>query len=264
MDLKLMPGAEPFYFPGGKVGCLCLHGLSASPQEMIWLGQHLAAQGISVCGPRMYAHGITHEHFFRMRWQDWYLSALDGYHILRRNCDQVVVCGFSMGGLAALLMASLEDVAAAVVIATPLYLPQRTAHLSHVLRRFVPWAARYDQTTDRIDQRVRQLQQERGEPITGRVAYYAQSMVGVSELLKFQSEVKAHLSEIECPVLAIYSEKDDTALIYNIDLLQRGLTGSQDFQTLRLTESEHIYTNDVEFEQVFETAYRFIVNTTQL
>src|SRR5689334_12269526 len=100
MNLKLMPGAEPFYMPAGRVGCLCLHGLGASPQEMAWLGQHLAERGISVCAPRLYAHGVTPDHFQHMRWQDWYLSALDSYHMLRQNCDKVVICGFSMGGLA--------------------------------------------------------------------------------------------------------------------------------------------------------------------
>lgn len=192
------------------------------------------------------------------------MSALDGYHLLRQNCDQVVICGFSMGGLAALLMASMEEAAAAVVMATPLYLPQRTAQMSHFLRYVVPWAVRYDQATDRIDQRVRQLQRERGERVTGRVSYYAQSMVGISELLKFQNEVKGHLGEIRCPVLAIYSEKDDLAQIYNIDLLRQGLTGNPVFQTLRLTESEHIYTNDVEYEKVFEAVGSFIVNSTGL
>src|SRR5262245_48176890 len=119
MDIKLMTGAEPFYFRGGPIGCLCMHGLSASPQEMYWLGASLAEHGLTVYGARMYGHGVTPDYLLHMRWQDWYLSLLDGYHLLKRTCDQVFVLGFSVGGLLALRLAAAEQVTGVVAMAVP-------------------------------------------------------------------------------------------------------------------------------------------------
>ena len=85
-----MQGAEPFYYPGGRVGCLCLHGLAASPAEVSWLGAYLAGRGLTVCGLRLAGHGADYRHLRYLRWQDWYLSALDGYRLLRAQCDQEI------------------------------------------------------------------------------------------------------------------------------------------------------------------------------
>ena len=44
-DALIVPGAEPFFFgvpPGDRVGCLLLHGFTAMPEEMRWLGESLA------------------------------------------------------------------------------------------------------------------------------------------------------------------------------------------------------------------------------
>lgn len=38
---RLVPGGEPFFFPGGSTGCLLLHGFTVMPQEMLWLGEDL-------------------------------------------------------------------------------------------------------------------------------------------------------------------------------------------------------------------------------
>src|SRR5712691_2402872 len=150
MDIKIMAGAEPFYFRGGAVGCLCMHGLSAAPQEVYWLGQSLAKHGATVYGPRLYGHGLTVDHMLHMRWQDWYASALDGYYLLKQTCDQVFALGFSMGSLLALRLAATEDVAGVVGLAVPFEPPVKGAWTAHFLRYVLPFVASYDQATDRI------------------------------------------------------------------------------------------------------------------
>jgi esterase/lipase len=55
----IMPGAEPFFFRGGAVGCLVLHGWTGSTQEVRALGAHLATQGYTVFGPRLTHHGTA-------------------------------------------------------------------------------------------------------------------------------------------------------------------------------------------------------------
>src|SRR5579859_7705917 len=262
MELKIVPGAEPFFIPGGKIGCLCLHGLSASPQEVAWLGQFLAQRGMTVYGPRLHGHGADPDLMRRVRWQDWYLSALDGYHLLKQNCDHVFALGFSMGALLALRLAATEDVAGVVAMAPPLRLTANAVWRIHLLRYIQPVISRSERG-DRIDLRVREIQAQRGEKITGRVAYYVQHSVGVSELVKLQAEVAATLPQIHAPVLLVASERDDTAPPFNLDLIQARLTDSPKIESLRLKDSEHILPNDIEMDQLFAAVAKFIegVNT---
>lgn len=39
---------NPFYFPGGQIGCLLIHGFSGTPAEMLPLGDYLAGQGLNI------------------------------------------------------------------------------------------------------------------------------------------------------------------------------------------------------------------------
>jgi carboxylesterase len=258
MNTKLMRGAEPFFIPGGRIGCLCMHGLTASPQEVYWLGAFLAQRGATVYAPRLYGHGVEPSHIQSARWQDWYLSALDGYHLLRRQCDQVIALGLSMGGLLSLRLAAEEAVAGVVAMAAPVYLSIKNAWLVHVLRCFGATVMRFDRAADPINARIEAIQRERHEEVTGRVAYYEHSAAGTAELLKLQTEVKAGLARITAPTLLIFSEGDRAVPIENIDLIAGGLTACPDVQIVRLKQSDHILTNDIEYTQVFESAWSFI------
>ena len=53
---------------GGDVGCLVLHGFTATPSEVRWLAEHLAGQGHTVYAPRLAGHGTTPEALARTRW----------------------------------------------------------------------------------------------------------------------------------------------------------------------------------------------------
>src|SRR6185503_16150603 len=64
---EVMPGAEPFAFPGGdgpdgRTGVLLVHGFTGTPMSMRPWGEHLAAEGFAVRCPLLPGHGT--------RWQD--------------------------------------------------------------------------------------------------------------------------------------------------------------------------------------------------
>ncbi|MBE9479637.1 MAG: carboxylesterase, partial [Chloroflexi bacterium] len=42
---RILDRGEPFFYPGNAVGCLLVHGFPGAPEEMRWLGEHLAKQG---------------------------------------------------------------------------------------------------------------------------------------------------------------------------------------------------------------------------
>ena len=253
----MMPGAEPFFLPGGPVGCLCLHGITASPDEMRWFGEHLNGQGVTVYGPRIAGHGAHYTHLRTTRWQDWYLSALDGYHLLRQQCERVVVAGLSMGGLLSLLIAANEDVDRVIVMASPLKLTsERLIRMAPVIKLMRPFIHLPDRTD--FPKRLQVERQARGETLDGRVRYTTWATQALQELYTLVGTVKTHLPQVTAPALLMYSTQDETVSYGNMALVQQGL-GSTHIETETFTRSGHILTQDYDHKAVFDRAARFIL-----
>lgn len=253
---SIMPGAEPFFFRGADTGVLLMHGISASPHEVRWLGEYLREQGLTVYGVRAAGHGADFRDLSRMYWEDWYLSGLDGYHLLRTHCERVVVAGMSMGGLLALLMASELETAGVVAMAAPLRLPterqMRRARWYKRLRRFL-----YMPDRSSFPQRILEHQAEDGKPVIGRVRYDMWATQAIEELYEVMTVVREHLDRVTVPVLLIYSQSDPTVPFGNMDYLQARL-GSRHIETMTLQQSGHILTQDQERKAVFERVAQFV------
>ena len=55
MNTKILkPNSGSFLKPGGRIGCLLLHGFTGSPSSMKPVGEHLSAQGYSVLAIRFF------------------------------------------------------------------------------------------------------------------------------------------------------------------------------------------------------------------
>lgn len=250
-----MPGAEPFFYRGGAMGILCIHGFTANPSEMRWLGQYLAGQGHTVYGVRLAGHG-THPHdMARARWRDWFASAQDGVHLLRAACSRVIVVGHSMGGLLALLLAAqAEGVTALSVLASPIRFPQKFDHARwlHLLQPFT------DQSdTSGLQTVIREEQTRRGEAAIGRVRYNQWSTSAVYELVELARQADAFLPFVSQPLQLIYSRKDATVPLDHADYIARRVA-SQAIERQTLEMSGHILPQDSERETVFQQVAMFV------
>ncbi len=250
------PGAEPFFFKGSSVGCLCLHGLGASPDEMRWYGEHLAQQGYTVYGPCLPGHGGDYRAMRRITWQDWYQAALEGYYVLRAQCEQVVICGHSMGGLLALLIGAWQDVDGLVVMASPLELPNMdTLSRAWLIKLFRPFIDAAD--TSPLADVVKAEQARRGLPIHGRVRHDIWATQGVQNLYDLMVGVRRVLTAVHAPVLALYSTEDKTVPVSNQQMLVNGLLNTSVVcHTYQI--SGHILPQDVEREDVMARSAAFI------
>lgn len=255
-----LAGAEPFFHRGGPVGVVLLHGFTATPAEPRWLGQHLAGKGYTVLIPRSTGHGMQPEDLARMRWQDWYASALDAYHILRQTCDTVVVGGHSGGGALALLLASDQPVAGVFALASPLCFDHnpmmaRARWLKYVL----PYSDRSDRST--LPQIVREEQARRGEPVRGRVRYDRWPLAGIDQLYQLAGVASERLDRITAPILTMYSTGDKTVPLTSRDRVMERVRSAEQTHLL-LEQSGHILPQDVEREAVFEGVTNFIERYT--
>jgi carboxylesterase len=250
-----MIGAEPFFHRGGTVGSLCLHGFTASPAEVRWLSAHLAGQGMTVYAPRLAGHGTDYHDMARMRWRDWYNTALDGYHILRQQCEHVFVAGLSMGGMLGLLLAASFPVDGLAAMATPVMFRSRRMANAHRFK----YIRRYTRQPDRgpLPDTIRQEQARRGEAVLGRVRYDDWSTGAVAELHRLAQVVRGQLPQVTAPLLLVYSENDKTVAQENQAIIAGEVSSSVIEQHL-LHNTDHILVQDVEREIVFGLVADFI------
>lgn len=253
--VSVLPGAEPFFYRGDGVGCLCLHGFMASPAEVRWLGVHLAAKGFTAYGPRLPGHGSDYRNMAQQRWQDWYGAALDGYHLLRAQCDQVFVAGHSMGGMLGLLLAANVSLAGLAALATPVIFRHRLMAWAKWLKYLQPFTDQTDRSS--LPEKVRAEQARRNEALLGRVRYDRWSTAAVAEIYALATVVYEALPSVSTPLLLVYSQADSTVSLENRDLIAARVH-SQQIETRTLQHSDHILPQDDEREQVFNWVSDFM------
>jgi carboxylesterase len=138
--VAVLVGAEPFAADGGPVGALVIHGFTGSTQSIRPWARALADAGLTVYAPRLPGHGTRWQDMARTRWSDWYAEVLRSFEVLRSRCEQVFVCGLSMGGTLALRLAEerAADVAGVVVVNASLGTDRADAKLLPLARLVVP------------------------------------------------------------------------------------------------------------------------------
>lgn len=244
---------------GGPVGCVCLHGFTASPEEMRWLGEYLHERGITVYGPRLSGHGTTPARMAQQRWLDWFDDARDGVALLRARCRSVFVAGLSMGGLLSLRLAALGMVDGAVIMATPLYVERRLLPYARVIK----YVRRYIQPkSSGLDARVRELQRQMGREDYGIAAYRERwPVAALAQLHALMRETRAHLPEITVPLLLIYSQADKAVPYDNMRQIADAARRA-DITQKTLEHSDHVLTQESERELVYALVWEWLAART--
>jgi carboxylesterase len=235
----LIHTAEPFFFRGGPIGCLLLHGFTGTPKEMRWLGEFLAGRGHTVLGVRL-AHHATHPaDLNRSRWRDWYGSAVDGWHILRDECDKIYPIGLSMGGITALKLAAEQPVAGVVAMSTPMRDTRSLLKHAAWLWPLVPYV------------RKRPRVWEDKSIDSQHVAYTVYPVRAAAELRRYIQAVDPMLARVTAPALLVHSRSDRSVPPADLDYIYSRL-GSADKEAYWVDRSNHIVVEDSEREIVFD------------
>ncbi len=246
----IIPTAEPFFFPGGSIGVLLVHGFTGTPKEMRWMGEDLANRGYTTLGIRLAGHATQPDDILRSTWQDWLTSVEDGYHLLAASTSQLVVAGLSMGGALTLLLASQPhlkgEISGVIAMSTPYDLPPdpRLAVIRWIwpIFRHAPKGEADWQDPSVADDHI------------SYPTYPTRALIEVKALVK---AMQAALPRIQVPTLLMHSEKDRTVSPDNMPKIYQRL-GTADKSMLWFKNSGHVITRDQERQRVFQAADQFI------
>lgn len=251
MNPITIPGAEPFYLPAGKIGCLLVHGFTGAPKEMRLMGDYLQRNGITSYGVRLAGHGTDVKDMPRVRWRDWLASVEDGLHTLQGSCEQIFIAGLSMGGVLSLLAASYLPLRGVIAMATPYELNSdwriRFAKPLSVLVPFV------DKEKDDLSDQ---------EMAKAHIDYPAYPTRAIAELVSLLAQTRGNLARIDIPILMINSRADTSVPAHHQDIYAERFKG-KNFRSLMLEHSGHVITEDVDRGIVFKHALDFFNEMSQ-
>ena len=230
---ELMPGAEPFFHEGDSIGCLLLHGFTATPQEMRRLGCFLNRSGFTVNGVLLAGHGTRVQDLSRTTWHDWHHSAYSGWQRLSERCTRVFAVGLSLGGALALHLAAHVSLSGVVAMATPLVLDRKWLWLSRVLKRVKVYRKKGPSSIH--DQDV----------LAARVAYAYEPTRSLEQILMFFRHLYDDLPDVVVPTLLMHSRLDTTVDPTTMSRLHERL-GTTNKQKVWLEKGGHIVTEDLD------------------
>ena len=248
----ILPGAEPFFMPGGKRGVLLVHGFTGLPAELLLMGHYLHEQGFSVLGVRLAGHGTTVEDMSRMIAEDWMDSVRDGYAVLAGCCDEISVVGHSMGGLFALLLSTEYPVARVVTLAAPIFVAEERG-----VQFLPPREACVDQFVPKVRRWLADV------PPAANNTYRKMPLLGIHELMDVIETAKGCIPQVTAPLLVMHSRDDHTADPKSADYIYSHAS-SRERSICWLERSGHLLPLAADREKVFERTGTFLLSTAGL
>jgi carboxylesterase len=213
------------------------------------MGEHLAEEGYSVIGPRLFGHGTHFKDLNRSRWWDWVNSAMDGYYQLSDMCSHIFIVGLSMGGSISLLLGSRLGVDGVCAMAAPHTVPIK---YSDQLRPFVPVLSK----VWRYSKRGASDWQDKQAEMT-HSAYDRTPVRAGAELYDLLVVMRDELPNLTIPLKLIYSSDDRSIPLGDAQKILDSVASS-DKNLIVIEGSGHNVTRDAKRDEVFHLTSSFI------
>jgi carboxylesterase len=223
---------------------LLLHGFGDTPQTLHYLADDLFAHGYDVRAPLLPGHGRTLSVFDATSHTEWVAAAKAELMAMRARYGWVAMCGLSMGGaLATIVAAEVRDLPALVLIAPYLGMP---LHIRLAAATASLWSEYVGGISSDSPQSIHDPA-ERGKSgsygmVTGRV---------MRELARVVKQARGALPEVTAPTLLIQSREDNRV---SERVAERSFValGATNKRLVFTRGAGHIITVDYGKERVFE------------
>lgn len=229
---------KPLYHKGNDCGVLLIHGFTGTCAHMRPLADELAARGYTVRTINLPGHAMTESDMAKATWQQWLHAAKEAAHQMMQEVRVFTVAGLSMGGVLALLIAEQMKVDACVPISAPTAVQNRALPFAALAAPFYPRIA-WGSATDRhtyIDKNYD----------FGYSGFPTAKGADLNRLIKM---AKRNLFNIQCPILAVQSDGDETIWEGSADAILEGVS-SKIRRKLWLHGMPHVVTLTPEYPNI--------------
>ncbi|MSO43433.1 MAG: alpha/beta fold hydrolase [Candidatus Planktophila sp.] len=228
-----------------RIGVLLVHGFTGTPPSMRPWGEFLLSKGYTVRIPLLPGHGTKPEDLNRVKWQEWPAKVQSELEELFRVCDQVFICGLSMGGGTTLYIAEENNARlSGIILVNPMiHIPYVSAPICYLISRFQKMRTSVGNDIKR--------------PGITEHGYDVNPMIGLYQLLLMLKIVRKNLGKVTIPVQLFHSVEDHTLPVSNTEIIMAGL-GSSNKSRIELVNSYHVATLDYDQELIFQNSLTFI------
>lgn len=234
---------------------VAIHGFGGSPSELRFLLDRVAAAGHAVRAPLLPGHGTTPRDLQNRTFDEWAARAREELARARAEHDRVVVCGFSMGSLVALALASDPETRPAV---SGLVLLGCALRLSGPLRAAfgVARAARVRLPDAYVGKPLGP--DIRDKTLASQIECYDRHPVRAAmEVYRAGRALGPRLASVTCPVLALHGERDRVCSVAASRRLI-SLLGTPNVRIRTYPRSGHMVALDYDREEVARDVLAFL------
>ncbi|MHA2174597.1 MAG: alpha/beta hydrolase [Candidatus Hodarchaeales archaeon] len=226
-----------------------MHGFTASPSEMLPLGNFLHKKGYTVHGVRLAGHGTNYRDLPTYSYNDWFESVENGYFLLKKECETVIPIGISMGALLVLMLIhkyQFEYKFPSLILIAPAFgLRSRFINFVPLISPFIKYIYKGDTVLEYYKEK-------------SLYAYYYYPTKSISEFLKLRKDLFRNIVKIDIKTLIVYGEKDRTISKSKIHSTIKEKFGPNTTEYAKYTRSGHNFTTDPDAEEAFIKILEFI------
>lgn len=225
-----------------KTVCLLIHGIAGGQYQMKKLKDYLNAHQITAVSISLKGHDRTRPELKASKYYEWLADAKTQYKKLANNYQNIIVIGFSMGGLIALNLARRYQPLALVLVNCPI----RYVNLPLVSRNIISDLKTHDYKN------IKRYTSPDGIPVK---TFF--------QFVRLLDYTKPQLRQIYSPVFIAQFSDDDVVLPISGDYLLEHL-GSRE-KTLKKYKKggHHIFLEDIE-TTLYEDIAEFVCQKTEL
>lgn len=224
---------------GNKTKCLIIHGFGGGIFEVKKLAEHLLDLNYEVVCPSLKGHSDNNKELKDTKYTEWISSAEDDLLKLKDSEGEIILIGFSMGGLIAFNLACKHNIKAIVTINTPIFY----WNFSQVLINIID-----DIKNKRLEHVGRYLKAKKRSPFSAMIQF----------LLLLRS-TKRKIVNIKCPVLIIQAKDDDTVQLKSVDYIKEQIS-SKDKDIKFFQEGGHQILQSSKARDVFICIEKYLKN----
>lgn len=229
-----------------KYGVLVLHGFTCSdcitPLYPIF-NEFKVPHGF----PILRGHGDNWQELIGVKYSEWFEDAEKALNLLYEKCDKIIVIGHSMGGLAAIDLASKhkDKIIALVSVAAALKFQNKLAFLSPYLINVIKTFPTPKGFSSNEMYRKNCMSFEK---------FPTDSF---AELYKYSKYIQKTLAMVECDTLIIHSKNDKTIKPKSAEIIYKNIS-SKNKELIWFEKSGHEMFLDIEAKEVIKNIKNFL------